>query len=706
MKPSGSSSSDAPKKKKRKVQRIKTKKKSSSQAELSTVCNITGMGGGDEQRLASGDTIDDIWGNELDCLNELATAQAGGGSPSADINDDATATADDEGPSPTPQIPPPTLKEIPNLRVELARHLQVETLSTFLLQSCPGLRMPTFERWLLDSKLEESDRMQSIAEMWRNDPSSKLEFQNKKKKYGRAALHSEESAAQGREDARRMKESRILLDAEKSINNHSEGIKLGRIDRLVTKTRTLIDAVLPGNPLETDPSSARLVDEIIANKSKMNSNNTDNETNTKEEAEQIVSELLSRCSESVKEIQQLQHRFGTYQQIGFGKKRSKKNSSGSSTSGLVRAEWQSGEGSTTTTNKPLPDDSVCSLSYITTKKKSSSSASASLDNSKDEAQKKTKPFIVKVNGQHYHKLRRLFDKTYMSVDSSVTKDQTTHAFHAALFAIIIRYSTLAGGQQLNVLRGGGMQGAIHDTVFDCFAKWFGTQEHNGSDGTECFASPFNSNIPQYYSAFPSPDIDGFFGSRGDFFRLDATTLRPGWYEANPPFSPGVMQKMANRLMELLDVARERDIDVTFIVIIPSCRMDSNTSNDEQDASHSERTKKKKKRKKKRKHDSEEDEKSNTNALTHAIHHSALSSFNMLVKNCSSHIVLSKRDHGYVEGSQHLRPTQFKESQYDTSVIVLRSKSCRVIDAEAFEADLREAFKSRHLEELQQRRDGS
>ena len=39
----------------------------------------------------------------------------------------------------------------------------------------------------------------------------------------------------------------------------------------------------------------------------------------------------------------------------------------------------------------------------------------------------------------------------------------THAFHAALFAIIIRYSTLAGGQQLNVLRGGGMQGAIHDT---------------------------------------------------------------------------------------------------------------------------------------------------------------------------------------------------------------------------------------------------
>ncbi len=701
MKPSGSSSSssssDAPKKKKRKVQRIK-KKTPSSQAELSTVCNITGIGGGDGQGLA-GDSIDDIWGNELDCLNELATAQAGGSS-STNTNDTTTSTSadGDSQPHQSPQIPPPSLKEIPNLRLELARHLQVETLSTFLLQACPGLRMPTFERWLLDSKLEESDRMQSIAESWMTDPSSKLEFQNKKKKYGRAALHSEESAAQGREDARRMKESRILLDAEKSIH-HSEGVKLGRIDRVVTEARTLIDAVLPGNPLETDASSTRLVDEIIANKSKMAANNTD-DTTTKDEAEQIVSELLSRCSESVKEIQQLQHRFGSYQQFGFGKKRSKKNSSGSSTSGLVRAEWHSGESSTTTTNKSLlPDDSVCSLSYITTKKKSSS-ASSSLDSNKDEVQKKTKPFIVKVNGQHYHKLRGMFDKTYLSVDSSVSKDQMTHAFHAALFAIIIRYSTLAGGQQLNVLRGGGMQGAIHDTVFDCFAKWF------GGSGTECFASPFNSNIVQYYSAFPSPDIDGFFGSQGDFFRLDGQTLRPGWYEANPPFSPGVMQKMAKRLMELLDVARERDIDVTFIVIIPSCRTDSNASN-EQDASHCERTKKtKKKRKKKRKHDSEEDDNSNTNALTHTIHHSALSSFNMLVKNCSSHIVLSKRDHGYVEGSQHLRPTQFKESQYDTSVIVLRSKSCRVFDTEAFEVDLREAFKSRHLVELQQRRDGS
>ena len=669
-KPNGSSSSDPPKKKKRKLD--------AKEKQQLSMCNITGIGGsGVDQGL--GDEFYGGLGNELDCLNELATTQIGGSSPSANIKSDDTETADksrSQSNPPPPQTPPPTLHEIPNLRVELARHLQVETLSIFLLQSCPGLRMPTFERWLLDSKLEESDRMQTIADDWAADPSCKLQFKNQKKKYGRAALHSEESATQGREDARRIKESRILLEAEKSTNHH--------------------DPILPGNPLETDPSSTRLVDEIIATSVKRN-DKSDETTTTKQNAEQIVSELLSRCSDAVKEVQQLQNRFGMYQKFGFGKKKRTKNS-GCSSSGLVRVEWPVVDESTTTkTSSPDNVNSVCSLSYITTKKKSSSTNSTS-DN-KDEAQKKTKPFITKINGQHYHKLRRLFDKTYLFTDdSSVTKEQMTNAFHAALFAIVIRYSTLAGAQQLNNLRGGGMQGAIHDTVFECFAKWFGTSSHGS--GIECFASPFNANMTHYYSAFRSPDIDGFFGSQGDFFHLDAKSLRPGWYEVNPPFSPGVMQKMANRLMELLDVARGREIDVTFIVVIPSCQIGSNNrKKDGQDASIA------KKKKKKHKHDDGgEDEQSNTNALTHAIHHGALSSFNMLMNNCSSHIVLSKRDHGYVEGSQHLRPTQFKESQYDSSVIVIRSKSCAEIETEAFEADLREAFKSRHLVELQHRRD--
>ena len=138
-------------------------------------------------------------------------------------------------------------------------------------------------------------------------------------------MHSEENAAQGREDARRMKESRLLLEAEKSTN-HGEGGKLDKIARLVINTKTLIDPILPGNPLETDLSSTRLVDEIIATILKMNDRN-DETMITKQKAEEIVSELLSRCSDSVKEIQLLKHRFGMYQQLGFGKKRSKSSGS-------------------------------------------------------------------------------------------------------------------------------------------------------------------------------------------------------------------------------------------------------------------------------------------------------------------------------------------------------------------------------------------
>jgi hypothetical protein len=73
-----------------------------------------------------------------------------------------------------------------------------------------------------------------------------------------------------------------------------------------------------------------------------------------------------------------------------------------------------------------------------------------------------------------------------------------------------------------------------------------------------------------------------------------------------------------------------------------------------------------------------------------------------------HIILNARDHGYIEGSQHLRPTRFKESQYDTSAIILQSKDAKekdeiALETKEFEADLRIAFASRHQKELEERR---
>jgi len=293
--------------------------------------------------------------------------------------------------------------------------------------------------------------------------------------------------------------------------------------------------------------------------------------------------------------------------------------------------------------------------------------------------------------------------------------------------MVIRYSSLAGGQQLNDWRGGGMQGAIHDGVFDCLSKWFGGgKEKEGgsvssSGGTECFASPFNSTISRFYSAFPSPDIDGHFGSHGDFFHppsSESDFLRPGWYELNPPFSPGVMAKMAQRVTKLLNMSCEQNLDVAFVVVIPTVR----TMEEEEDINAKmmkKRQKKNKKKKKKRHKDadahddddnSSKEESNNRTSIPSIVHTAASHSFHELVNSphCKSHIVLPAREHGYIEGGQHLRPTKFKESQYSTSVIVLRSKGWNEgggsNEAELFEKEIREAFASRHAMEVEQRRE--
>ena len=54
---------------------------------------------------------------------------------------------------------------LPNIQVELSRHLQMGELSKFLLKRCQFLRMPSVERWVIDSKLEEKDKRFQIQEL-------------------------------------------------------------------------------------------------------------------------------------------------------------------------------------------------------------------------------------------------------------------------------------------------------------------------------------------------------------------------------------------------------------------------------------------------------------------------------------------------------------------------------------------------------------
>lgn len=142
--------------------------------------------------------------------------------------------------------------------------------------------------------------------------------------------------------------------------------------------------------------------------------------------------------------------------------------------------------------------------------------------------------------------------------------QLGRRFHHAAFALLLRYSSLAGGTD----RGGGFQGAINEEVFDVLLRRFDCR-------TECFASPLNCRYARFCSAFP--DTDGAFGSLGSFWDFHPAE---GCFEANPPFTPFVMDRMVRHMEALLDASEAAGAEagegeagkkkpLAFIIIIPA-----------------------------------------------------------------------------------------------------------------------------------------
>ena len=193
-----------------------------------------------------------------------------------------------------------------------------------------------------------------------------------------------------------------------------------------------------------------------------------------------------------------------------------------------------------------------------------------------------KPFVVKINQKHYEKLAEMFHanmppslKKGLPNDASSwiddKKNPVYHTFNHLVFCLLVRYSSLSGGQQLQDLRGGGMQGAIHSQVFDVL-------ETQSRHVMECFASPLNAYTRHFCSVFHR-DLDHHFGSVGDFFSIPIGFFaRNGQiHEANPPFAPGLMCAMVKRIEEHLkfaDVHAEKNMDencksghLTFFVIV-------------------------------------------------------------------------------------------------------------------------------------------
>lgn len=639
---------------------------------------------------------------EMDCLEAMAVAQcASTTSVNTDIDGEHSTInrslinhTSKSNESLPPQ--PPGFHCIPNARIELARHLQTQSLSSFLLESCPGLRMPTFERWLLDSKLEETERFEQIIKEWQDDPrlAHKDASTKTKKKYGRAAKYHQKQekldVRYEREKSRYEKECDLLSEVKKSSSSSSQQQR-----RIIPNWTQLVyrDPILP-HALETDPSCIRLSEELFAVLPSSDDDYPDEGRRVK--ATDIVRDLCHRTSEACKEILNLEQRLGKYQKFAWSGDATRDKKSIKAVDKVI-VEWHD------------DDKSVCSLIFVPKKRTSShrpaSQTGGFRENGNGDASKsqheqsKPKPFVIKINTSHYNKLRAMFDSCYQGLAESMTttsksKEQTTHAFHAIVFCLVVRYSSLSGGQQINDWRGGGMQGAVHDTVFDCFSKWFG----GAVGGTECFASPFNSTLPRYYSAFPSPDLDGHFGSCGDFFQMPLSDLGPGWFELNPPFSPFVMTKMAMRIIELIETQVRNNVSITCIVIVPTVR--SNETKLEQKMTT-------KARKQPLGGGKDGDAlNDDTPGLMSIVNNAAKQSFDMLINSpyCKSHIILQAQKHGFIEGGQHLRNTKYKESQCNTSVIVLRSQEwLDAEDAKNFDTEIRIAFASRHAMEVKKRK---
>jgi hypothetical protein len=117
----------------------------------------------------------------------------------------------------------------------------------------------------------------------------------------------------------------------------------------------------------------------------------------------------------------------------------------------------------------------------------------------------------------------------------------------AIWRLLHRYQTLFGPSG----EGRGWQLACPPAVMGVLAMRFGCN-------CELFASPFNAQLPEFFSLYA--DTDACFGSLGSFFapsamdHLSWERLAPGGrsMECNPPFEESIMARAVKRVIAVLD----------------------------------------------------------------------------------------------------------------------------------------------------------
>ena len=124
-------------------------------------------------------------------------------------------------------------------------------------------------------------------------------------------------------------------------------------------------------------------------------------------------------------------------------------------------------------------------------------------------------------------------------------------FRNDAFCVLARYASARGTHH----KAGTMQAAAPGAVFSALRETFGVE-------AELCASPVNCHWRVFGSAFL--DVDRHFGSFGDAF---AFAPRRGSFQANPPFDPSFIERLAGRLDALLRRA-DPDEPLSFCVIVP------------------------------------------------------------------------------------------------------------------------------------------
>mmetsp|Transcript_8464 Transcript_8464/g.24271 ORF Transcript_8464/g.24271 Transcript_8464/m.24271 type:complete len:531 (+) Transcript_8464:145-1737(+) len=240
--------------------------------------------------------------------------------------------------------------------------------------------------------------------------------------------------------------------------------------------------------------------------------------------------------------------------------------------------------------------------------------------------------FVKLTLRAMTKLQLLYTRNAPLDDGAHEEIQTPEAgqespqsaFTNRLFALLLRYKTIQGH---------GFQAAAGPEVFRILTERLGV-------ALECFASPLNTFLGQFCSAFP--DVDCPFGSRGSFWSFEPAA---GSYQVNPPFVSCIMDAMADRLLWLLSTAENCSAPLSFVVFIPGwveCKC-----------------------------------------------WSVLKSSPFL----RGELLIAAKDHGYCDGASHQRKDSFRISCYDTGVFFVQTNSASqkwVVSGDLME-DLRRAM---------------